>query len=1294
MRSVDFNAVRLAIGLLAAAGPATAGVTVRSASESNGRVVVELVNGTPSRAVLTTFLVAIGTSGTYSATFRTGPAVANGAAPASVAVDTLSLDPPFEFRGARILQIEASIPANLPVSHVTIDYTPATDVRDGSTVDPLVKEMVVNRSVFPIVPRSGTPDPWFSLSSHWVKLTVSQRGIYSVTGADLNSMGIALSSIDPATLRVYTLGARMEPRDLNDPTGTWTHGPPVREVAIRVEAGSDGTFDPGDRVVFYGLPTSDWADYFGAAPDTVYYQHERAATNVYYLEWGGSLPGSPLRMADTPAAPIGAADRTTCRQRDYREEDVVQDFNYGGDGWVWLDIGSPAPRSNVLTTVDVSQLVTSRPQTFRTVALAPYVGVNDTTGSNTGHHATYEDYRSGQNVVVGNFVWNASVGQLRYEDGLPVRISSSFLTDGANRFALRVSGDLNPKDKMLFAWFSLFYERRIVASGDAIGFDSPDTTATMNFRASGFGSTGTLTAFDVTDPWAPAAMSGIAVGSAGAGRQVRFSAAIAGQRRHYWVATVSSYRKPGMTRFTPVDLRAETNGPNMVIVCYRDFRAVADRLRAYRLSRLPLYTNPVIRVVTTDDVFDNFSGGLPDPMAIRNYLKFLYDNYADANGNPRLGYVVLLGDANDDFRNNTGARPDFVPSNLYLTVSSPYAFSTDDWYADLNPSDQVPGHAVPDIALGRIPAESAQEAQLAVDKEMGYELDAPRGAWRNRAILVADDELSSFEGACETEWTDESEAITYYHMPNFVDVHKIYLTEYKQFGAVKPQSRLDFLEQWNAGALLINYIGHGSSVQMADEQVFLGSDTSQLDNGLKLPVLMAFSCTIGDFANTTGKSLSEKLVMRDGGGAIATITASQESYPGPNQRLAYAVYDRFLPEEPTDALMPLGVGLVLAKASAAASTNFVSFQEENTWKYNLLGDPALTLDTPRREIHFDSEPADTLIAGARRSLRGRVLSNGATDTGFHGTVEVTVREPDVRRTYTTRCNPPFPLRYLVPGGVIYQGSADVTGGQFEISFRVPRLAATGTLAFATAYADGGNTDAGATIDSVLTIVPPTPADSLALRPIDGPPHVDLGFKSGLKSVKPGDTVRAFVRDPDGINILSTTNEGKQAILIDKVPIPIDVNQFFTFDHGGVDTSGVLLYPLPDLNAGHHRIIYKVSDSFGATKLDTLQFDVLNPLEYTAQAVFNYPNPFKTTTQFLFRISNRASIKLEIFTVSGKRVRRLDTVREAGQAWIEWDGRDAVGDDIANGTYLYVATVDFVGLDRPPVVLRGKLSKIR
>ena len=118
-------------------------------------------------------------------------------------------------------------------------------------------------------------------------------------------------------------------------------------------------------------------------------------------------------------------------------------------------------------------------------------------------------------------------------------------------------------------------------------------------------------------------------------------------------------------------------------------------------------------------------------------------------------------------------------------------------------------------------------------------------------------------------------------MAPYLEPAKLYLTEYQAIQGIKPAARLDFLNAWNEGALLINYVGHGSSVQMADEQVFLAADVANLRNGIRLPLFMGLSCTIGDFASSQQKSLSEKLLLKDGGGVIGTITASQVTFIGP-----------------------------------------------------------------------------------------------------------------------------------------------------------------------------------------------------------------------------------------------------------------------------------------------------------------------------------------------------------------------------------------------------------------------------
>jgi hypothetical protein len=677
-------------------------------------------------------------------------------------------------------------------------------------------------------------------------------------------------------------------------------------------------------------------------------------------------------------------------------------------------------------------------------------------------------------------------------------------------------------------------------------------------------------------------------------------------------------------------------------------------------------------------------------MGIRNYCKFLFDNATDELGRPALAFLLLLGDANIDFKNNITSQENFVTTNLNLNASSLDAYATDDWFAELEPRS-ASGASFLQIAVGRLPAGTTSDASFLVGRVIGYETEAEFGPWRDRVILVADDEVTPNRPP-ETSFTWDSENIALAYMSPFLEAVRIYLTEYPRIGSIKPASRLEFLERWNEGALAINYIGHGSSVQMADEQVFLGTDVANLRNGVRLPVFLAFSCTIGDFGRAQAASLAEKLLLWPSGGAVAAVTASEVSYIGPNTTLNSLVFQEITPRV-QGVPRPVGEALLRAKTALITALGPGSYQlaEENNQKYNLLGDPSMPVVSPRRQVSFAPDDVDTLVAGQRATIRGEVLRDGERDTAFHGTVDLVLREPDDGSGYTSS-DGLTQIWYRYPGGTIYRGTADVSSGSFEFSIKIPRFAATGPLAFARAYADNGSIDA-AEVEDECYVAEPAPGDTTGLNPIDGPPRVELGFKGGQTVVKSGAVLEGKVSDADGINILNTTPEGKVALVFDRTNLPIDVTDSFQFDAGGTDTSGLLAYPLPELAVGKHSVVLKVADSFGLVALDTLRFEVTDPLDYAAEVVLNYPNPFDESTYFLVNLTDPADIRLDIFTVSGKKIRTLAQRGGPGEVWMSWDGRDAVGSEIGNGTYLYVARVSFVDLDRTPLTLRGKVVKI-
>jgi hypothetical protein len=1300
-----------------AAAAARADVLTRVVSETNGELVVEFENTGTTKAPVGKVVVAVPPNGNYSVDFGASAVVRldeppkfDGGEPLdSVRTrlealdDTLRVSAPIPFRGLRLLYIEfeffkvpigSDVVYKLVAPTLTVTYDPTPTTRTAQTVDPFVRDLVLNESVFPGTARSGGPDPWFSLAPRWVRIPVAARGLYTITPEDLTALGVnPLSVNNPESFRLYSTLGRQQPRSLADPTGSWMPGNAMDEVAILVEDGGDGTFNGSDRIVFYGVAATDWADvYDPSAPDSVYQRRPRTGTNYYYLTWDGQLPGQPARVATLAGAPQAGVDATTYVERYWGERDLLHFLDYGGDGWLWLDVLAGTSQSLTLETVDFSNVDTSQPQTFRSLGLAPYKSPAEV--ANINQHTLRFTLRQGTSVrTIGVSQWTSISGEYLYEHGVPLRHDGYFLSNGSLTFRMEIpsvsQGNPNPADFGYFAWFSVEYHRFLRASGNSLGFSGPDTTDTVTFAVDNFTSPASPYVFDVTDMRAPKRITGVS----SSGSRLRFSATFAGERRHFWTATQAGLATPaGMQLYTaPTDLRSDAVGPNLVIVANPAFLSAAQRLRSHRLQNLPHFSNPRVKVVTTTELYDNFSGGMPDAMAIRNYAKFLYDNYSDAYGNPSLAYLLLLGDGNEDLRNAASSQPDPVPTNLFFT--RPWTFVTDEWFAQLDPEDQVSGYAVMDIAVGRLPAVTTGEADLLVDKVIRYETDPTFGEWRRRQVLVADDHEQGGSG-CQTSFTEDSEELAREHSPEFIEIRRIYLSEYAAIASVKPAARAAFLEEWNRGAQVINYIGHGSNRSMADEQVFVDADVAQLDNGGRLPLLLALSCTIGDFGNYRNKSLSEKLLLRSSGGVVGTITAAAETYEDRNKRLNFPLFERLLPKRVGEIRQTIGQALMGAKLLALYNGNNATTQEHNNWKYNLLTDPALRPRVPEHRIVLELAETDTLVAGLRRTVRGAVYRNGSVDTSFNGAVGLLVREPDNQIQWAPACiGSANPIDYLIPGGVLFDGSTAAVGGQFEFNFRVPRGAARGPLSFISAYADNGITDAVQTLDSTLVLVSPTVADSTGLRPADGPPRVSLGFKSGLNTVKPGETLQAVVRDADGINILDTTNEGRQAIVFDDLPVPLDANEFFEFDQSGTDTSGVLLFPLPDLDFGQHRAVYKVSDAFGQTTLDTLVFSVTDPRAFTAEVLFNYPNPFTDDTSFLVRLSDRATIRLDIFTVSGRRIRRLEAVRDGGEVWIHWDGRDHHGSEIANGIYLYVARVEFADVDRPPLELRGKLARI-
>ncbi len=113
---------------------------------------------------------------------------------------------------------------------------------------------------------------------------------------------------------------------------------------------------------------------------------------------------------------------------------------------------------------------------------------------------------------------------------------------------------------------------------------------------------------------------------------------------------------------------------------------------------------------------------------------------------------------------------------------------------------------------------------------------------------------------------------------------------------------------------------------------------------------------------------------------------------------------------------------------------------------------------------------------------------------------------------------------------------------------------------------------------------------------------------------------------------------------------------------------------------------KSSNSSGDHDL-TIKFEVVN--KPTITEVLNYPNPFTTSTRFVFTLTGSetpTAMRIRIMTVSGRVVREIG-LDEIGPLRVgrnisefAWDGTDQFGDKLARGVYLYQVLAQLNGED--------------
>ncbi|MBI3448526.1 MAG: hypothetical protein HY049_06390 [Acidobacteria bacterium] len=648
--------------------------------------------------------------------------------------------------------------------------------------------------------QSGTPAP--------LKISVNADGLYRVTPADLTAAGINLAMVNPQNFRIEFLG---------------------NAVPMEVLGEGDGTFDPNDRIVFYGRAATG----------------RYTRTNVYWLHFDG---GSTRAAQRSGAFGSPATTPTSFVTTVHAEQDLIYTQNIPPaaiDHWWWKLQSAGDPNSaSLLYSISLPGV----DPTLHTVNVRVNIQGRTLATANPDHHTRI--FLNG--TQIDDRTWD---GQISFTHS--VSVSSGLLINGSNTVQIVMVGDTGAAaDQVYTNFIEVDYRKTYAAASNSIVADG-EGSGSFRFSMTGF-ATNDILLYDATDP---AGLTRVTVPGGqitGAGPfTLGFQDSFTSDRL-YAAATTAGLKSPaGIVQDLPSTLKSASNGADFIAITPPEFVAALQPLLTLRASQ-----GRRVLVATTDDIYDEFNFGIFDPAAIKSFLSYAYANYAS----PAPQFVLLNGDAHIDYLDNLGSGvKQFVPATLIVTPSIGEVPSDNQYVAVAG------GDNLPEMFVGRFPVRSAADVTTIVNKILAYENAPPVASLNAQSLFVADNDESSFEAVLTSLAT---------LMPPTMAANNIFLSQLGTAAATKTA----IINGMDAGALLTTYLGHGSATQWAAECIWatggvspcFASDQNLLAASNRPTFIVALNCINGYFIDLTSAgaghvnfSLAEQMERKDSRAGIA-----------------------------------------------------------------------------------------------------------------------------------------------------------------------------------------------------------------------------------------------------------------------------------------------------------------------------------------------------------------------------------------------------------------------------------------
>ena len=698
--------------------------------------------------------------------------------------------------------------------------------------------------------------------------------------------------------------------------------------------------------------------------------------------------------------------------------------------------------------------------------------------------------------------------------------------------------------------------------------------------------------------------------------------------------------------------------PDMVIVTCKELLEQASRVARMHITNDKM----IVHVIDQDLIFNEFSSGTPDAMAIRLMNKMFYDRDSS-----KFKYLIMFGAGSQDNRQILAKRPctilTYESTGSHDETSS---YVSDDFFGMLEDnSGKNPANELLLLGVGRIPCASLEEAESDVDKLIDYVNNPDYGPWRNNALLIAD-------------YYEEDHNLHAYQAEGLGNIiaselglpinrNKVFLSQFPYDSQTKMglEARQRMTQLLKDGQYFMTYVGHGNGMALTHEYKLWTTLEARNTTYPHLPIITTACCDVARYDGNI-RGLLEIMFHKPKGGAIAMVTTTRSAYASGNDALNQAFIRNMFGNTSTGQMPTIGEVYMRTKQSFGHVTSY------NKMMFVLIGDPAIKINYPKpyfkiNKINGYTIGSSNIATGELRQITIEAAvytpDGSQIDTSFNGDATLAIYDYEKKELTENGRDIFFPRNLLT------QVEGRVENGIFVCNTIMPRYFQNpGYTGLISVFAHRDNSDEmvnGNTDRILLQAYSETNPNTIhdVTPPVISDIYIDDQSEfAATNNVQFKSTLHISATDDYGFNNQTITIGNGLDLKIDGgKKYGTELRSFVTLRDQGKTLD--LDYPI-ELLEGHHTLQFTTHDIAGNRASRVFDFYVGG--QQVALSVEQEPASEVATFNLTAPEGSNPEVKIMVFNSTGQYVWYTTT----SSFPFDWDLKNRRGKRLPAGVYKY------------------------